>query len=153
MTQELAGSTEFQVFTLSPVKRRIVYVSVFETLAIILSTLFLMAMSGSGAQDSLPVAVMVSIIAVIWNYLFNTAFEAWEQYKKIPARTFRIRCIHTASFEGGLILICLPIYMLWYQVGLWQAFMMEAALLMFFLVYTFVFTLLFDKVFTLPQRV
>ena len=140
------------MFTLSPVKRRIVYVSVFETLAIILSTLFLMIMSGGHAVDSLPVAVMVSILAVVWNYLYNTAFETWEQRKNILVRTVRIRCIHSAGFEGGLLLICLPIYMVWYRVGVWQALTMEIALLAFFLVYTFVFTLLFDKVFTLPQQ-
>ena len=41
--------------------------------------------------------------------------------------------------------------MYWYQVGLIQALMMEAALMIFFLVYTFVFTLGFDQIFTLPQ--
>jgi len=34
----------------------------------------------------------------------------------------------------------------------YEAFMMEVALLLFFLVYTFVFTLIFDKIFTLPQH-
>jgi uncharacterized membrane protein len=42
--------------------------------------------------------------------------------------------------------------MIWYDVGFIQAFMMEAALLLFFLVYTFLFTLGFDKIFTLPHQ-
>ena len=62
-----------------------------------------------------------------------------------------IRSAHAIGFEGGLVLICLPLYMIWYDVGLIKAFMMEAALLLFFLVYTFVFTLGFDKIFTLPR--
>jgi uncharacterized membrane protein len=141
------------VFTLSPTKRRIVYVATFELIAIILSTYFLMFLSGTSAENSLPVAVMVSFAAVVWNFLFNTGFEAWERKKNIQSRTFWIRCIHSAGFECGLIILCLPIYVLWYSVGLWEAFTMEFALLLFFLVYTFVFTLLFDKVFTLPQHV
>lgn len=140
------------VFTLSPLKRRIVYVSAFEFLAIILSTLFLMALSGSDAKGSLPVAIVVSVAAVIWNYLYNTAFEHWEYKNRIKARSFWIRCVHALGFEAGLILICLPIYMLWYQVGIWKAFTMEVVLLAFFLFYTFIFTLLFDKLFTLPAR-
>lgn len=111
-----------------------------------------MWLSGSDALQSLPVAVMVSLAAVIWNFIYNTGFEAWERHKKIEERTVLIRSAHAIGFEGGLVLICLPLYMLWYGVGVYEAFMMEVALLLFFLVYTFVFTLIFDRIFTLPQH-
>ncbi|WP_201578378.1 PACE efflux transporter [Psychrobacter okhotskensis] len=140
------------MITLSPLKRRILYVTVFELIAIIASTLVLMKLSGGDAAESLPVAVMVSLAAVIWNFLYNTAFEAWERRKQVTKRTLFIRSIHAIGFEGGLVLICLPLYMIWYEVGLIKAFMMEAALLLFFLVYTFIFTLGFDKIFTLPYQ-
>ena len=140
------------MITLSPLKRRLVYVTVFEIIAIISSTYILMMLSGSDAAESLPAAVMVSLAAVIWNFLYNTAFEAWERRKQVTKRTLLIRSVHAFVFEGGLVLICLPIYMIWYDVGLIKAFMMEAALLLFFLVYTFVFTLGFDKIFTLPHH-
>ena len=140
------------MITLSPIKRRLLYVSLFELLAIFLSTFVLMALSDSDARESLPVATMVSSVAVLWNYIYNTAFETWEFRQRIMARTLKIRCIHTLGFEAGLFLFCLPIYMLWYGVGIWTAMYMESALLLFFLVYTFVFTLLFDKVFTLPHQ-
>ncbi|WP_269900079.1 PACE efflux transporter [Paenalcaligenes faecalis] len=140
------------MITLSPLKRRLVYVTVFEIFAILFSTLILMGLSGSDAQDSLPVAIIVSVTAVIWNYVYNTLFESWERRHQIMDRTLRIRCFHAIGFEGGLLVFCLPIYMLWYGVGLWTAFVMEAALLLFFLVYTFVFTLIFDKIFTLHHQ-
>jgi len=140
------------LITLSPLKRRLIYVVVFEGIAIILSTFILMWLSGSDALQSLPVAVMVSLAAVIWNFIYDTGFEAWERHKKIEERTVLIRSAHAIGFEGGLVLICLPLYMLWYGVGVYEAFMMEVALLLFFLVYTFVFTLIFDKIFTLPQH-
>lgn len=143
---------EFFLITLPPLKRRIVYVTLFEIIAVILSTILLMFLSGGDAQDSLPVAIMVSFTAVVWNYIYNTIFESWERRQQIMTRSVRIRCIHAVGFEGGLILFCLPIYMLWYSVGVWKAFTMEAVLLAFFLLYTFFFTLLFDKIFTLPQH-
>ena len=59
------------MITLSPFKRRIVYVTVFEIIAIISSTYVLMMLSGSDAAESLPVAVMVSLAAVIWNFIFR----------------------------------------------------------------------------------
>ena len=143
---------EFWLITLSPLKRRIVYVIIFEIIAIIASTYVLMLLSDSDAAESLPVAVMVSLAAVIWNFIYNTAFEAWERRKHVTKRTFWIRSIHALGFEGGLVLICLPLYMIWYDVGVIKAFTMEAALLLFLLVYTFIFTLIFDKIFTLPHQ-
>lgn len=140
------------MITLSPLKRRITYVTIFEILAILLSTLILMWLSGGDAQNSFPVAVMVSITAVIWNFIYNTGFENLERRLKITERTVLLRSIHAIVFESGLLLFCIPIYMFWYNVGIWQAFVMEAALLLFFLVYTFAFTLIFDKIFTLPYQ-
>ncbi len=139
------------MITLSPFKRRLVYVTIFEVLGILFATLVLMALSGGEAQESLPVAIIVSSVAVIWNFIFNTLFESWESRSQIKERTLKVRVIHAIGFEGGLFLFCLPIYMLWYGVGIWTALTMEAALLLFFLVYTFVFTLAFDQVFTLPH--
>ncbi len=49
------------MITLSPLKRRLVYVIIFEIIAIISSTLVLMKLSGGDAAESLPVAVMVSL--------------------------------------------------------------------------------------------
>lgn len=140
------------MITLSPLKRRLVYVTVFEIIAIISSTLVLMWLSHSDVSESLPVAVMMSLAAVIWNFIYNTAFEAWERRKRVKHRTVWIRSVHAFGFEGGLVIICLPLYMIWYDVGLVKAFMMEIALLLFFLVYTFTFTLIFDKIFTLPHH-
>ena len=111
-----------------------------------------MKLSHSDAAESLPIAVMMSVAAVIWNFIYNTVFEAWERRRHIVRRTLWIRSAHAFGFEGGLVLICLPLYMIWYDVGLVKAFMMEVALLLFFLVYTFTFTLIFDKIFSLPYQ-
>ena len=140
------------MITLSPVKRRIVYVMVFEIIAIISSTFVLMKLSNSDASESLPAAMMISLAAIIWNFLYNTAFEAWERHRQIAERTLLIRSAHALIFEIGLVLICLPLYMIWYKVGFLQAFMMEVALMVFFLIYNFVFTFIFDKIFTLPYH-
>jgi uncharacterized membrane protein len=148
----LSALWSFPLITLSPIKRRLIYIFVFEITAILLSTMVLMLLSDRNVQASLPVAIIISTAAVIWNYLFNTAFEYWEVRKQIKNRTLAVRSLHAIGFEGGLVLICLPLYMIWYQVGPWTAFKMEAVLLLFFLVYTFVFTLLFDQVFTLHQQ-
>lgn len=143
---------EYKLITLTPLKRRITYVSLFEFFAILFSTFVLMFISGGNAQESLPAATLVSVIAIIWNYVYNTLFELWERRHHILRRTLGIRTIHAMGFETGLLIFTLPLYMVWYQVGLWTAFTMVAALMVFFLLYTFFFTLLFDQIFTLPNQ-
>ena len=43
-----------------------------------------------------------------------------------------------------------PLFAWWFNVSLWQAFVMDLALIVFFLCYTFVFNWVFDRVFGLP---
>ncbi len=144
---------ELTMFVLHPLKRRILYVSVFEIIAIIASTLLLMVLSGGSAENSLPVAVVISLIAVTWNYTYNLMFEKWEAKRKATDRSLAVRISHAFGFEFGLCVIIIPIYMAWYAVGFWKAFQMEAVLLLFFLIYTFVFTYIFDLIFALPNSV
>lgn len=143
---------EFPVIRLTPLKRRLLYVGAFELFATLLSIPVLMLLSGASAGESWPVAIIVSTTAVLWNYIYNTGFELWEQRQQIMTRTFRVRCVHTLGFETGLFIICLPLYMVWYGVSLWKAISMEAALLFFFLLYTFFFTWAFDKLFPLEHQ-
>ncbi|RRH72191.1 PACE efflux transporter [Falsigemmobacter faecalis] len=140
------------MFRLPATQRRLVYVALFESLAIVLSTLLLNLLSKDDSHSSLPVAVAVSVIAVVWNFVFNTGFEAAERRFGITHRSLLVRVVHAAGFEGGLVLFTVPLFMLWYQVGVIDALVMEAAILVFFLVFTFVFTLAFDRVFPLPHQ-
>lgn len=131
--------------TLSPLARRITYVFFFEVFAIALATLLLTALSGSQAHGSLPVAAASSLAAVIWNFIYNSLFERWERSRNIRTRTIGLRIVHAAGFEVGLVVILIPLFMWWYQVGPIDALKMEIALLVFFLVFTFVFTWVFDR--------
>lgn len=139
------------MFVLSPVKRRILYVTVFELIAIAATTVLLMLLSGSDAQGSLPIAIAISAIAVAWNYSYNLLFERMEARQQREGRSLMLRVGHAFGFEFGLCVIIIPIYMVWYSVSFWKALQMEAALLLFFLVYTFIFTYIFDLIFELPN--
>lgn len=140
------------MITLGPIKRRILYVTLFEIFAVMLTTFILVIISGGDTQQSLILAIIIASTAVVWNFIYNTLFEYWERRKQINQRTFFIRSIHAIGFEGGLTLVCMPLYMIWYGVGVWMALTMEISLTLAFLVYTFLFTLGFDTVFTLPQQ-
>ncbi|POP45833.1 hypothetical protein CHU32_08475 [Superficieibacter electus] len=133
---------------LKPVSRRIVYVVSFEFFAIIFSSVILAGMSNGEVSASLFVAAALSLIAIVWNYIYNTLFELWENKNNIKKRSFIIRLVHSIIFESGFILIAVPLFMWWYRVSFLQAFIMEIGVLLFFLIYTFIFTLIFDKTFS-----
>lgn len=138
------------MLVLPPRLRRIVYCLVFEAIAIAVSVPLLWMLGGGDPYSAVAVAILISVIAVSWNYVFNTLFEAWERRGRSTQRTPLLRCAHAAMFETGLIAATVPLYMAWYQVSLWHAFTMEVSLLAFFFAYTYVFTWAFDKAFALP---
>lgn len=139
------------MIALSPLARRIAYVTIFEIFAILFATFLLSALSGGPAHDSVPVAVASSLAAVVWNFIYNTLFETWETRRRIRRRSVSLRIAHAIGFEGGLLLIFVPLFMWWYSVGPLTALKMQIVLLVFFLIYTFLFTLLFDWL--VPRKV
>ena len=130
---------------MSPVVRRIIYVISYEIVAILLTTVGLVVL-GFGGGHSGVVAVAASTVAVVWNYIWTTLFEAWESRQESQTRTLPRRIVHAIGFEGGLVVWLLPVVAWVLNVSLLQAFSLEVGLLAFFLVYTFVFAWLFDKV-------
>lgn len=131
--------------------RRIVYVASYELIAVLIVALALATLGFSGGGSAL-IAVVSSGVALVWNYIWTTTFEAWERRQSSQPRTVRRRMVHAVGFEGGLILFLVPILAWVLQVALVEALVLELGLLVFFLIYTFVFAWLFDKVLPLRRR-
>lgn len=137
------------MFIFSAPLRRLIYVLIFEAGAIALSTALLTRLSAGPAAQSLVVSVLVTVIALIWNFVFNTGFEAVEHRFRLR-RTLWLRVLHAVCFETGLVLVTVPLFMGFYGVSFTEAVAMEAVLLVCFLIYTFLFTWGFDRVFPRP---
>lgn len=135
---------------LQGLRRRVIYVTLYELIAIVVVTAGLAWLTEQGAGHSGVVAVATSAIAVLWSLLFNGAFEHWESRQTVRGRNVRRRIAHAVGFEGGLVVILVPLLAWWFGVSLWQAFMMDLALTIFFLGYAFVFHWVFDQLFGLP---
>lgn len=132
------------------IQRKVVYVTLYEGFAILFASIGLAALSGAGAGQSTVLATVSSAVAVVWNLAFNALFEAWEARQPARGRSVARRIAHALGFEGGLALLLIPLFAWWLEISLWEALWYDAALLLFFLVYTFVFNWLFDRVFGLP---
>ena len=105
---------------------------------------------GQPIGASFMLAAMLSTIALVWNYVFNSFFEAWESRQPDRERTFRRRLLHSAGFEFGLVFLLVPTMAWWLETSLLTAFIADLGLLVFFFFYSIVFTWLFDLVFGLP---
>lgn len=126
------------------------YIGLYEAVAIALAGWGLMVMSGKSPFDSGTLAIATSVVAVVWNLVFNTYFERWEVRQGTTGRSVKRRVLHAVCFEIGLVAMLVPLIAWWFGVSLWQALVMDMALVIFFLVYTFVFNWAFDAVFGLP---
>ncbi|WP_200230457.1 PACE efflux transporter [Rubrivivax gelatinosus] len=137
--------------TLAPRTRRIVQALLYEAIAIAVVGPVLALAFDEPAGSSFVLALLMSSIALAWNYGFNAVFERWEQRRGIVGRPWRVRALHGLGFEGGLALILVPVMAWWLDTTLWAALLADLALLLFFLVYTVLFTWAFDRVFGLPE--
>lgn len=132
------------------IKRKIVYVSFYELIAVCITTVGLSLLSGQGAGHASVAAVASSTIALVWNLVYNTIFEWWEARQVKRGRSIWRRIAHAFGFELGLIVMLVPLFAWWLEVSLWHAFVMDLGLILFFLVYTFIYNLYFDRIFGLP---
>ncbi|UDF37146.1 UNVERIFIED_ORG: PACE efflux transporter [Shinella sp. XGS7] len=131
-------------------KRKLVYVSLYELFAVALTSAGLTLLAGSSPGHAGVAAVASSAIALVWNLVYTHLFEAWEARQATRGRSLGRRVAHAVGFEGGLIVMLVPLFAWWLDISLWQALLLDFGLIVFFLVYTFVFNLAFDRVFGLP---
>jgi uncharacterized membrane protein len=57
-----------------------------------------------------------------------------------------VRVVHALLFEGGLVAVGVPLIAWWLNVSLWQAFLLDIGVLLFFLPYTYVYHWAYDVV-------
>ena len=95
-------------------------------------------------------ALLLSLVALSWNMLFNSLFEYWEARQKRRTRTLGRRLLHSLGFEGGLALMLVPLMAWWLDISWLQALLADLGLLLFFFFYAFAFQWVFDLVFGVP---
>ncbi|WP_234407500.1 PACE efflux transporter [Pseudomonas bohemica] len=131
------------------VKRKLVFVTSFELIAVLFNTLILTAL-GHDTSLSSGLAVASSTVAMLWNLCWNSAFEYWEARRADRTRTLFRRALHAVGFELGLLGMLVPLFAYSLQIALLDALALNVGLVVFFLIYTFMFNLIFDKLFGLP---
>ena len=135
---------------MSPSTRRVLQALLYEAIAIAVVGPVLSLAFDKSPTSTFGLAVVLSSIALSWNYVFNWIFERWESRQSVRGRSFARRLAHGAGFEGGLVILLLPVMSLWLDISLLTAFLANLGLLVFFFFYAIAFTWCFDRVFGLP---
>ncbi len=139
------------VTAMTPRTRRIVQAILYEVFAIAFVGPVLSIAFDKPPSSTLGLAIVLSSIALTWSYVFNTLFERWESRQRVQGRSFARRLAHGIGFEGGLVVILIPVMALWLNISPTAAFLANLGLLAFFFVYAIAFTWLFDRIFGLPE--
>ncbi|WP_107758753.1 multidrug/biocide efflux PACE transporter [Dickeya sp. Secpp 1600] len=88
-------------------------------------------------------SIMLSSVAMVWNVAYNSLFDRLWPVSRIR-RGLWVRMGHALGFEGGFILIGLPLAAWMLDITLWQALMVEIGFFLFFLPYTMAYNWLYD---------
>jgi uncharacterized membrane protein len=134
---------------------RVRQVVLFEIGGLLLITPPFIWASGVPAMDSLGLLAIIALLAALWNAVYNTSFDWVEgrlSGRTADRRPYPIRILHALGFEGGLILMSLPIVMRWTGMGWFEALLADAALALAYVLYAFVFNLGYDRVFPISAK-
>lgn len=116
----------------------------YEIIGIVTSAPIIAFISGKPLADSGILAIVVSIIAMLWNYAFNWVFDKLHNKYQFKKNLF-VRILHGTAFEVGLILLTVPAISLLFSMGLVDAFLLELGMLIYFFPYTIIFNWVYDK--------
>ena len=126
------------------IKERFFHALGFEVLALLICTPLGAWLLGYPIVSMGILTLTISLIAMSWNMLFNAMFDR-AQRRMGFRRTMGARVVHALLFEVGLILMVVPLAAWWLDIGLWEAFVLDLAIVLFFLPYTFAFNWTYDR--------
>ncbi|WP_120499670.1 PACE efflux transporter [Roseovarius sp. EL26] len=136
-------------------KDRMVYAVSFEVILMVLLIPAGAMFFDKGLAEIGLLGVILSLKAMLMHLIYNWVFD------RIDARSGRVasqrshlgRIMHAVGFEVTLMLTSLPILMWFLQVGVLQALATDAVVTTFVVGYTYVFTLVFDRLFPITPNV
>jgi uncharacterized membrane protein len=115
----------------------------FELGALLLITPLFAWVMGTTLWEMGALTLANSVLALVWNVLFNTGFDRMLAHKGWR-KTVWLRCAHAIGFEGVLMATGLPLTMWWLHIGFWPAFAFESGVLFWFVPYTYVYHWVYD---------
>ena len=132
--------------TLVPKKslaERVGHALAFEVIALLICAPLFGWLMGTSVAAMGALTLAISLIAMLWNVVYNSLFDRLQRRLSFH-KTLAVRVLHAVVFELGLFIASVPLAAVWLGISLWQAFVLDIGLLMFFLPYTVVFNATYD---------
>ena len=123
---------------------RFCHALIFEVLAIAICAPLGAWLLGYPLAHMGALTLMVSLVAMVWNMLFNALFDRAQRRMGFQ-RNLAARAVHAVLFEVGLIFAVVPLAAWWLGISLWHALVLDIGIALFFLPYTFAFNWLYDS--------
>lgn len=131
---------------------RIRHAIVFELVGLVLMIGGGSILTGFDAHSLGVIGVVSSLVATAWNYVYNLGFDrAMLRLRGSVLKTHPLRALHALLFEGGLLVLLLPFVAWMLGVSLWQAFLFDLAIAVFYIVYGYAYNWAYDRVFPMPE--
>ena len=131
---------------------RIRHAILFEVFGLILMIGGGVLLTGFDVHALGVIGVVSSIVAPLWNYAYNWMFDrAMLRLRGSTLKTHPIRALHAVLFEAGLLVLLLPFVAWMLGVSLWQAFLFDLAIAVFYIVYGYAYNWAYDRVFPMPE--
>lgn len=124
-------------------RERLLHALLFEAIGVLICAPVLAWVMDRSLGSMGALTVMISTAAMLWNMLFNMAFDRLRARLRFTM-TFAARALHAMAFEGGLVVIIVPLAAWWLSISLVQAFWLDIGVLLFFLPYTLAFNWTYD---------
>jgi uncharacterized membrane protein len=122
---------------------RVGHALAFELIALLICAPLFGWLMGTSVTAMGALTLAISLIAMVWNVVYNSGFDRLQRRLGFH-KTLVVRALHAVVFELGLVIASVPLAAVWLGISLWQAFVLDIGLLMFFLPYTMVFNWVYD---------
>lgn len=129
---------------------RVRQIALFELGGLLLITPVFAYASGMPAGESVGLLAVLALIAAVWNGAYNSGFDLIEGRltgRRADRRPFALRCAHACGFEGGLLLLTLPVIVAWTGMGWLAALIADVGLAIAYTLYALLFNLGYDRLF------
>ncbi|QIV95205.1 PACE efflux transporter [Allofrancisella frigidaquae] len=128
---------------------RIIHMIGFEVIGIIIFTPITMFILNKNFLDTSVLVVIISIMAMIWNFIYNYLFDVIETFLggHRSKRYFNVRILHTLLFEVVLLIITIPFIASWLRISLFEALFVDIGFVIFYVLYALAYNYTFDKIY------
>ncbi len=137
---------------------RLRQIALFEVGGLLLITPGFAYASGVPVMESLGLLAVLALIAAVWNGAYNSGFDLIEGRltgRRADRRPFLLRCLHACGFEGGLLVLALPVIVAWTGMDWVTALVADLGLAVTYTLYALVFNVGYDRLFPIaasPSR-